>query len=177
MQRSRNRIISVLVVLVLLVAVPSVFAAGPPTNTHEVVDGQVDWTLPPGQCGAAPAGLTGSGQRHAVINTRTNPDGSMVITINDVVRGTAKDITGTGTYKFLYENHSIEWVPAGGGAHQISMEDNFVLNGNGSVGHLAVGFNWRWTFTPPAGEFDQWPPVDNWQQINTRGDPLRCDPI
>jgi hypothetical protein len=162
-----------LVVLLLLVAVPSAFAAGPPTNTHEVVDGQVvDWTLPAGQCGAAPAGLSGSGQRHAVINTRTNPDGSMVITINDVVKGTAWD--ATGTYNFSYENHSVEQVPAGGGAHQISMVDIFVLNGNGSVGHLAVGFNWRWTFTPPAAN---WPPVDNWQQISTRGDPLRCDPI
>ena len=172
MQMSRNRIITVLVVLLLLVAVPSAFAAGPPTNTHEVVDGQVDWTLPAGQCGAAPAGLSGSGQRHMVINTRTNPDGSMVITINDVVKGTAWD--ATGTYNFSYENHSVEQVPAGGGAHQISMVDSFVLNGNGGVGHLAVGFNWRWTYTPPA---EIWPPNDNWERISERGDPLLCDPI
>jgi hypothetical protein len=171
MQTSRNRVIPVLVVLLLLVAVPSAFAAGPPTNTHQVVNESVSWTLPSGQCAAAPAGLTGSGQRHMVINTRMNPDGSMVITINDVVKGTAWD--ATGTYKFSYENHSVEQVPADGDAHQISMVDSFVLNGNGSVGHLAVGFNWRWTYTPP----NLFPPVDNWQQISTRGDPLSCDPI
>ena len=176
MSKSSKFVSAVLVIMMFLVGT-STALAGSPTNTHEVVDGQVDWTLPAGQCDAIPDGLTltGSGQRHMVINTRVNPDGSEVITINDVVRGTAWD--STGSYNFAYENHSVEQIPAGGGDHQISMEDNFILNGNGSVGHLAVGFNWRWTFTPPAGEFDQWPPVDNWQQISTRGDPVHCDPI
>ena len=79
--------------------------------------------------------MSGSGQRHMVINTRTNPDGSMVVTINDVVRGTAWDLTGPGTYNFVYQNHSVERIPAGAGAHQVSMEDNFVMNGDGTVGH------------------------------------------
>jgi hypothetical protein len=170
MSKSSKFVSLTLVVATFLVGT-STALAGPSTNTHEVVNETVDWTLPPGQCAAAPAGLTGSGERHRVTNTKVNADGSTVIIVNDVVRGTAWD--ATGTYKFVYENHSIDQVPAGGGTHQISMEDNFVLNGNGSVGHLAVGFNWRWTYTPP----NLFPPVENWQQLSTRGDPLSCDPI
>src|SRR4030095_2405461 len=90
---------------------------------HEVVNETVDWTLPAGQCPAAPSGLTGSGERHKVTNTIVHADGSTTIIINDVVRGTASDTgTSTGTYKFVYENHSIDQVPAEGGTHQITME-------------------------------------------------------
>src|SRR4030095_2710272 len=111
---------------------------------HEVVNETVAWTLPAGQCPAAPSGLSGSGERHKVTNTIVNADGRPTIIINDVVRGTASD--ATGTYKFVYENHSIDSVPAGGFVHQISMEDNFILNGNGVVGQMSVGFNWAWTY-------------------------------
>jgi hypothetical protein len=93
-------------------------------NSHDVVNETVNWTLPAGQCPAAPSGLSGSGERHKVTTTIVNADGSTTIIINDVVRGTASD--ATGTYKFVYENHSIDQVPAGGFVHQISMEDNFV---------------------------------------------------
>ena len=173
MSKSSKSVSVVLAILMLLVGT-STALAGPPTNTHQVIDGPVSRTLPLGQCAAAPDGVRGSGDRHMVTNTRTNPDGSMALHINDVVRGTAQDLTGPGTYNFVYQNHSVERIPAGAGAHQVSMEDNFVMNGDGTVGHLTVGFNWRWTYTPPA---PMWPPADNWQQINTRGDPFTCDPI
>jgi hypothetical protein len=99
-------------------------------------------------------------------------DGSSTILINDLVKGTAWD--STGTYHFVYTNHSTETVPAGDGARQIKMVDSFVLNGNGSA-KLNVGFNWRWSSLapnsfPPDGVFD-------WQRISDRGDPLHCDPI
>ena len=141
---------------------------------HQIVSETVDWTLPAGQCPAAPSGLSGSGERHKVTNTIVNADGSTMTITNDVVRGTASD--ATGTYKFVYENHSIDQVPAGGFVHQISMEDNFVLNGNGSVGHLSVGFNWAWSYTAPNGPFDVIP-LANLVARSTRGQPLLCDPI
>lgn len=162
---------SLLLVFMLLFAATSTVSAGPPTVTQEIVDEEVTWTLPPETCEAAWDGLQGSGQRHQVIITRTNPDGSSVVTVNDVVKGTAWD--ETGTYNFLYQNHSVEQIPAGEGAHQVSMEDGFVLNGSGVV-RLNVGFRWNWTYTPPA---EIWPPADNWQRISERGDPLHCDPL
>ena len=173
---TRFRSVLTLVVATLIVGTSTAWA-GPlakGANTHVVDDGTVSWTLPAGQCPAAPGGLTGSGERHRVTITKVNADGSTTIIINDVVRGTAWD--ATGTYKFVYENHSLDQVPAGGGVHQISMEDNFILNGNGSVGHLAVGFNWAWTYTDPNGPIDVLP-LANLVERNTRGEPLLCDPI
>lgn len=171
MSKSRRGITVVLVFTLLLVAA-STAMAGSPTNSNEIVKEHVDWELKPGQCADVPLGVEGSGERHMVKNTKVNADGSMVITINDVVRGAAWD--SAGTYKFIYENHSVEEIPAGGGTHQITMEDNFILNGKGNIDHMSAGFTWRWTYTPPA---EYWPPVDNVEKLNTRGDPLNCDPI
>ena len=162
----------VLVALLLIAPASAAFAGGPVTVTHETVGGTVPWTIPAGQCDAVKVELSGSGERHQEITTKVYADGSSTILINDLVKGTAWD--STGTYHFVYTNHSTETVPAGGGAHQIKMVDSFVLNGNGSA-KLNVGFNWHWTYTPPAEP--QWPPVHNWQQISDRGDPLTCDPI
>ena len=148
--------------------------AGPHLKSHDVVNEIVSWTLPAGQCPAAPSGLSGSGERHKVTNTIVNADGSTTTITNDVVRGTASD--ATGTYRFVYENHSIDQVPALGHVHQISMEDNFILNGNGIVGHMAVGFNWTWSYTAPNSPFGVIP-LANLVERSTRGLPLLCDPI
>jgi hypothetical protein len=102
-----------------------------------------------------------------------NADGSSQILINDLVTGTAVDSNG-GTYHFVYHNHSTQDVPSGSGPIQVSMVDSFVLNGDGGAAHMSVGFNWRWTYTPPA---ELWPPVDHWQKVSTRGEPFLCDPI
>jgi hypothetical protein len=171
------RLPKILVPALLALALPVVASpasAGPPLqNTHEMVRETVTWTLPADQCPDLPAGVSvsGAGERKLVKNTKVNADGSSRVIINDLVKGEAVGSNGD-VYHFLYQNHSIEEAPSGGGPIQVSMEDTFVLNGDGV--HLNVGFNWRWTYTPPAG---QWPPVDNWQQISTRGDPFLCDPI
>ena len=167
------KFVSTVLAFILLLAATSAAMAKSPNNSHDVVnDGPITWSLPAGICATAPNGLDGAGQRHQVINTKVSSDGSTITTVNDVVKGTAWD--STGSYSFTYVNHSVEVVPADGGTHQITMVDDFVLNGNGSVGHMAIGFNWQWTYTPPA---DMWPPMDNWQQNSTRGDPLHCDPL
>ena len=115
-----------------------------------------------------PGGLAGSGQRHQVIVTKTNPDGSVVTTINDLVKGNAWD--AAGTYNFVYTNHSTDVLTADG-THTISMTDTFVASGRGAE-KMNVGFNWRWTYTA-----EQWPPGPDVQKISTRGDPYTCDPI
>jgi hypothetical protein len=170
--RTRRRILVHLVlVLTLLILVPSASAA----SSHEIVRETVTWTLPAGQCASLPAGISvsGTGERLEVINTKLNADGSSQILINDLVTGTAVDSSG-GTYRFVYHNHSTQDVPSGSGPIHVNMVDSFVLNGNGSVGHMSVGFNWRWSYSPPA---EIWPPSDNFQQVSTRGDPFLCDPI
>jgi len=118
--------------------------------------------------------VSGKGARIAVTNTHANADGSSRIVSNDLVTGTAAGSDG-GTYSFVYHNHTVQSMPSVAGLPiQVSMIDDFVLNGKGSAGHMSIGFNWRWTYTPPA---ESWPPADNWQQLSTRGDSFRCDPI
>jgi hypothetical protein len=162
-------------VSVLLAAAPSAAAKAPPT--HQTESGTVPWTLPAGQCPSLPAGVSvsGSGERHRVTTTLTRADGSVTVITNDLVKGAAVDSTGR-PYEFVYQNHSaVTQPPAGSGLPvRVEMTDTFVLHGRGGGSVLNVGFNWRWTYTPPA---PFWPPVANWEQLSTRGDPLRCDPI
>lgn len=170
-----GRFVSLTAVVAILLVGTSPAVARSPANTNNIVREPVTWTLPAGICAEAPAGLTGSGERHRVTNTKVNGDGSMMIIINDVVKGTAGDGTiNNGSYRFIYENHSVEQIPVGGGAHQVSMEDSFVMNGKGNVSHMAVGFNWSWTYTPPDPLFTFGPDL---QQHSTRGDPFTCDPL
>jgi hypothetical protein len=177
MVRSRKLVVYLLLALMLVVMVPSSSAASREDTTSKIVRETVEWTLPAGQCPSLPAGVSvsGTGARLAVTNTNVNADGSSRIVINDLVKGSAVDSNG-GAYHFVYHNHSIEIVPLSGSElpNQVSMTDNFVLNGNGGAVDMRIGFNWRWTYTPPEAI---WPPVHNWQQVSTRGDPLLCDPI
>ncbi len=177
MSKSSRLVFLTLVAAAFTVSASTAFAVAPgkktpPFKGNSVVRESVSWVLPAGQCAEAPAGLQGTGDRHMVINTKLNHDGSTTTIINDVVKGTATDLGGGGSYGFIYQNHSVEVEPVSG-AHQVSMEDNFVLNGKGNIKHLAVGFNWRWTYTPPDDFFS----LDNLVQNSTRGDPFACDPL
>ena len=166
---SRRLIVYVVLALLLVVGVSSVAAA--PASSHEVVRETVSFAIPADQCASLPAGVSvsGTGEKVKVTNTRTMPDGSTEIFISDLVKGTATDSNG-GSHTFLYQNSSTETIPPSG-QHRVSMTDSFVLSGPGP--HFSVGFNWRWTYTPP----DYWPPVDNFEKISTRGDPFTCDPL
>ncbi len=165
------------IALVLAIPAPNVYAASQAAAASRKNAVTVNWTLPAGQCPSLPPGLilSGSGERHQVINEKTGNDGSRTVIINDVVNGTAWDNEG-GAYHFKYTNHSTDVSSTGGGTHQISMVDSFVLNGKGSAKHMNVGFNWSWTYQDGAGPFDVIPLV-NLVQNSTRGDPLLCDPL
>jgi len=170
MSPSRRIGVSLLFTLMLLIAsIPSASAAPAASSTHQVVRETVTWTLTPAQCPDVQATVTGTGERLMVIDTTTNSDGSTRILVNDLVKGTASDITGT--YKFLYKNHNVEDQPVSG-PYQVSMEDTFELHGSGTA-RISVGFNWRWTYAP--GD-TSWPPT-NLEVISQRGNPLQCDPI
>jgi hypothetical protein len=107
----------------------------------------------------------------AIINTRTLADGSMVVRINNLIKGDAIDSNG-GVHKFVYHNSSTQTIQPSGFT-TISMNDSFVLTGPGP--HYSVTFNWRWTFTQP----NLWPPpLDSLEQLH--GDPeiiFACDPL
>ena len=167
---SRRLFISVLLVLMLLVGVSP--AAAAPAASHEVVTGTVSFIIPADQCPLLPAGVSveGSGESVAIINTRNLADGSMVVRINNLIKGDATDSNGD-VHKFVYHNSSTQTILPSGFT-TISMNDSFVLSGPGP--HYSVTFNWRWTFTQP----NLWPPVDNWEQL--AGDPdiiFACDPL
>lgn len=182
MRTARNVIVTAMLVWMLSASVSSASAAA--TNTHDMVNESVSWAIPVDVCPLIPTniGLSGTGQRHKVINTRTNADGSQTIVTNDTVKGSAVDSNG-GTYHFVYSNHSTVRMPASGFPIHTDMVDNFVLNGSGSINNFAVGFNWSWDFTggDPSNNFpfpfDPLPPgVTNVQRHSTRGTIL-CDPL
>jgi len=176
MPTSRKLVVPLLFALMLLVAVPSASAAPWVTTTHQTVGGTVNWAMP-AQCPSLPAGvsLTGTGQRNKQINTTTNADGSQTINTNDLVTGSASDSNG-GSYRFIYQNHSINNVPASGFPIHVNMVDSFVLNGSGSIGHLEVGFNWSWDYNGVGDNFPPGPGITNWQKMSTRST-VDCDPL
>jgi hypothetical protein len=170
MSLSRKLAIHVLLALMLLVGVSPVAAA--PANDHQVETSSVSFSIPADQCPLLPAGVSveGSGESVNIINTRTLEDGSVVVRINNLIKGDAID-SNDGVHKFVYHNSSTQTIQPDGFT-TISMNDSFVLSGPGP--HYSVTFNWRWTFTQP----NLWPPVDNWVQLH--GDPdliFKCDPL
>lgn len=167
----RRLFLHVLPALMLFVGVSS--AAAAPTTDHQVISETVSFTIPADQCPELPAGvsISGTGERHMIINTHTKADGTTEVRTNDLIKGVATDSNG-GVHKFVYHNSSTLTIPPSGD-YSISMNDSFVLSGPGP--HYSVTFNWRWTFT--SLEL-LWPPVDNWEQLN--GDPaliFACDPL
>ena len=170
MSLSRKLMVHVLLALMLFVGVSS--AAAAPTADHQVVTDTVSFNIPADRCPLLPAGVSvsGSGESVAIINTRTLADGTMVVRINNLIKGDAIDSNGDA-HKFVYHNSSTQTILPSGFT-TISMNDSFVLTGPGP--HYSVTFNWRWTFTQP----NLWPPVDNWEQL--AGDPaliFACDPL
>jgi len=171
-----NKLISLTAIVgTLLVGTSPVFARSS-ANAPDIVNETVTWTLAAGICPSLPPDLllSGSGERHKVSTTKVNADGSIQVLINDLVTGTATDNQG-GAYRFKYTNHSID-IATAGGVHRISMEDSFVMNGQGSADHMNIGFNWDWTYSSPSGPFDVLP-LANLVAHNTRNAPLLCDPL
>jgi hypothetical protein len=170
MSLSHKLLIHVLLALMLFVGVsPAAAASG---NEHQVFTGPASFTIPADQCPELPAGVSveGSGESVAIVNARTLADGTMVVSINNLIKGDAIDSNG-GAHKFVYHNSSTQTILPSGFT-TISMNDSFVLTGPGP--HYSVNFNWRWTFTQP----NLWRPVDNWEQL--AGDPdliFACDPL
>ena len=145
---------------------------------HRTVKETVNWTMPAGQCASLDGEVTGTGQRNETIDTVTKLDGSAVMVINDVVIGTAVDTTGLN-YNFHYANHSIWNTPAAGTPVSIKMDDLFLLQNSSSAANnryaVKAAFVWHWTYDPNTEAY--WPPVDNFVQVRTVGDPINCDPI
>jgi hypothetical protein len=177
MLRSRKLVVYLLLALMFFAAVPSSSAASREDTTSKTVRETVEWTLPAGQCPSLPADVTvsGAGQRLQVITTIEKRNDRIEIIDNDFVTGTAKDDKG-GTYYFVYTNQTRQLVPKSGSPIKVNMTDSFVLSGNEGASNLNVAFVWHWTYRPADGE-ELWPPVHNWNQEFTLGDPLLCDPI
>ena len=144
------------------------------------------FTNPAGQCPKLPAGVsvTGSSSRVSVTDVTVNADTSSFVTVNDVVQGTALG-SNSQAYTFYYTNTST-WDAAATGPVKVKMYDLFLLQSQASAASngyvLRNGFTWRWSYTPPAGPFDVWPPA-NFQPSATFGEPLnadaspKCDPL
>ncbi len=172
MSRSHKLIIPVLLVLMLFVGVSPVAAAS--GNDHQVFTGPASFSIPADQCPLLPAGVSvdGAGESVAIVNSRTLADGTIVVRVNNLIKGVATDSNG-GVHKFVYHNSSTETILPSG-VHEISMNDIFELTGPGP--HYSVGFNWRWTFTPPEPFFP--PPEHDFEPLHGDLDTiLACDPL
>lgn len=164
----------VLLVLMLFVGVsPAAAASG---NDHQVFTGPASFTIDANKCPLLPAGVSveGSGESVAIVNSRTLEDGSIVVRVNNLIKGTATvTIDGNSSeQQFVYHNSSTQTIMPSGDS-SISMNDLFVLSGPGP--HYSVSFNWRWTF---PGTDLVFPPQDNF--VNLHGDValvLACDPL
>jgi hypothetical protein len=179
MVTSRKLIVSLLLAVMLFAAAPALAAAPrSAASTREVVKETVTWTIPAGQCSSLSVEVTGSGQRNETIVTTTNADGSQRQIIDDVVIGTAVDTNGM-KYSFFYGNHSIWNTPASGTPVSIKMNDLFLLQTRASAANngyvVKAAFTWRWTYDPNTSPL--FPPVDNFVNSRTIGEPLTCDPI
>jgi hypothetical protein len=168
---------AVVVVLATLATFSEAVLAAPnaPFET-QIVRGEVNFTIPAGQCTQLPPDveITGTGHRVQAISTKVKSNGTELLMSNDFVTGTAEDGDG-GTYTFIYSNQARYTDPeAEGGTVGVNMTDSFILDHTNGDNDYAAGFQWKWTYSPPDPE---WPPVDDWQQNLTIGDPLTCDPI
>ena len=161
------------------VTAPLAAAAAPAsTTTHQTIHETVTWTMPAGQCSALNVTVDGTGQRNESIATTVNADGSQRAVIDDLVIGTALDNHGLA-YRFYYVNHSVWDTPASGAPVAIKMDDLFLLQNKAAEAQnryvVKAAFVWRWTYDPNTEAY--WPPVHNFVQTHTSGDPINCDPI
>lgn len=171
MFRTRAYLLCLLLVLTLTSAA-LIAAQEEPAVTNQVTQETVEWSLSAEQCDKLEEDLTGTGEKTISVTTTVAEDGSQQTVEDAIIWGTASD--STGTYDFVYANHLVRDTPADGeGPVTIFMIDSFYLHGTGTA-ELNETFIWSWSYTPPA---EEWPPVDDWEQIHTIGDPLNCDPL
>ena len=171
MFRTRNYLLCLLLPITLIGT--SLISAQENTKvTNQVTRETVDWSLSAEQCDKLEEDLSGTGEKTASLTTTEAEDGSKHTVEDVIITGTASD--STGTYTFVYANRAVRDIPPEGeGTTAIFMIDSFYLHGTGTA-DLNEAFIWSWTFTPPA---EEWPPVDNWEQMHTLGDPINCDPL
>ena len=152
-------------VLTLAIAMALPFSAhGQSTHTRL----PISFTL--SGCTGLPAGVTvtGSGESFVVVTTRVDSNGFTHIEQNTLTTGTATDSNGA-SYDFNYHNHASFDTPPGGFPFTVSTTDHFNLVGNGKANQLQVHFVARVTFTSPT--------TFTFEFINSRGNPMVCDPI
>jgi hypothetical protein len=181
MSIARKFVVALLLALTLLVGAPAAAAHSAGETIHYRTRAPVSFTLTPA-CATIHSDVMGTGEITHNIHGKIRADGSKRVVDDAIARGTAVDSAGK-TYRFLYVNQTISTVPASGSPVQVQMRDSFRLHGRDGVNKVNVGFLWRWTYMPQNDDIPTsdspgiWPPVDNWQQISTHGDPFTCDPL
>ena len=125
----------------------------------------VEWTIPAGQCGDLPAGLSldGVGTSKIKDKIKTRRNGVMHENFRETVRGTATDNWGNH-YRFNYVQTFKGSSPGTG-----RLEDHFDLSGDGPA-NLLSEFAVNFTFG------DDWAVISE-EFILIAGDPFNCDPI
>jgi hypothetical protein len=177
-----RRITVTLVALLVFIGLPSAYATGNTTTEETEFSETIPFTIVPGPdgCNQIDRAISGTAVIYHKVRTTTYPDGSRRIVDDGFSKGAAVDDDGR-SYRYRYENRAILNVPPAGPLVIVEMRDKFTLRGRGSANRIDASFNWLWTFQP--GDLNNvladfaFPPVDNWVQFETSGDPLNCDPI
>ena len=153
----------VLIIAAAAFAIPSALAQANQIRTP------VSFTLTSAQCSKLQVNVFGTGESILVLNERLDKNGIDHISRNDLVTGTATDSEGAA-YTFNYHNHANIDVPLSGFPFQFTTTDHFNLIGPGKANDLHIGFVARVTFPAPGAS-----PIAEF--VNTRGNPMFCDPM
>ncbi|GAB4448812.1 MAG: hypothetical protein OHK0015_53690 [Chloroflexi bacterium OHK40] len=181
--RTARRIALALALTIAALALAPWARAGQEPTVEEVTfTDTVPFTISsgPAGCPQIESDISGVAEIHHRLRTITYPDGSRRIVDEGSSKGYATDEHGR-RYRYRYENLAIVSVAPNGPLALVEMRDLFTLRGGGGANRIDASFHWLWTYQPtdpgdPYASF-VFPPADNWIQLETRGDPLTCDPI
>jgi hypothetical protein len=173
-----------LIAVFLLTSAATASADQGKTTDKQRVHDTISFSMKPGPegCPNLQTALEATGESDITIKTTTYPNGSRQVVDDREVNGRVVDPTGK-SHRFQYLHHTIFAQSADGTVVHVDMTDSFVIVEKGHKNMLEVRFHWLWTYTPsdptavPTVVTMPWPPVDNWVQLETGGDPLHCDPI
>ena len=187
MIRTRKLVTSIVLAIFLLAGATTAWAAPNGYTLHTVTEHSAGFSIRAGQCKNLPDGLsvTGAGRGVTTVDITTHDDGSLLLTFNDKVTGTAVGSDGT-QYTFYHYQYLSAVAPVGASDSKFRVYDLFLLQSRVAAANntyvLRSGYAWRWTFDGSVDPVDDWPPA-NFQKVQSFGDPNgepfvpHCDPL
>jgi hypothetical protein len=187
MIRTRKLFSSIVLAMSLLAGGTTARAAPAADSLHTVTEHAAGFSIEAGQCKNLPDDLsvTGTGRGVTTVDITTHDDGSILLTVNEKVTGTAVGSDAT-QYTFYHYQYLSAVAAVAASDAKFRVYDLFLLQSKAAAANntyvLRSGFAWRWTFDGNVDPVGDWPPA-NFQKVQTFGDPNdgpnepHCDPV